>query len=436
MRPVADPCEVAAACEVSLPDDVDLADGLSEDEAVTLALWNNARFRELLADLGLTRADLIEARQLSNPEFSTMFPVGVKQLEFALTAPLEALWLRPRRITVAQLESQRIADRLVQDGLNLIRDVRVAHADLVLTQDRLRIAEENARLHGRIAELAEARLRAGGASELDAMTANIDKLLEQQQAAHLVHNVALARQHLEFLLGVHLSQFALEPVTPPTIPRLEADVEELVQHALRVRPDLRAAEWATEAACHRAKLSRSDFLRVSGIVPDANGKGKKGFEAGPGVSFTVPIFNHNQGAIARADAELQRARRQYVTLRDQIVWEVRQAHSRLVQAQQDARNWKEGIVPTTREAVHTSERAYLDGGASLLLMLENSRKLLTSQIQQVEAEANLRRAAAELQRSVGWRFFQDGQTEGPEPIRAPQPGEIPLPPAATAEEST
>ena len=154
------------------------------------------------------------------------------------------------------------------------------------------------------------------------------------------------------------------------------------------------------------------------------------------MSFTVPLFNHNQGAIARADAELQRARRQYLTLRDQIVWEVRQAHTRFVQAQQDARNWKERIVPTSKEAVRTSERAYLDGGTSLLLMLENSRKLLTSQIQQVEAEANLRRAAAELERSVGWRVFQDGQTEGPEPIRAPQPGEIPLPPAGTAEEST
>ena len=39
----------------SLPPGLSLEDGLSEDEAVTLALWNNAPFQEALADLGLKR---------------------------------------------------------------------------------------------------------------------------------------------------------------------------------------------------------------------------------------------------------------------------------------------------------------------------------------------------------------------------------------------
>ena len=46
---------------VSMPAGVLMEDGLSEDEAVTLALWNNALFQETLADLGLSRADLVQA---------------------------------------------------------------------------------------------------------------------------------------------------------------------------------------------------------------------------------------------------------------------------------------------------------------------------------------------------------------------------------------
>ena len=95
-----------------LPELVDWEDGLSEDEAVTVGLWNNPAYRTLLADLDITRADVIQAAQLDNPQIMTLFPIGPKQWEFALRAPLDVLWLRPIRVAAAQLESARVAERL------------------------------------------------------------------------------------------------------------------------------------------------------------------------------------------------------------------------------------------------------------------------------------------------------------------------------------
>ncbi len=46
------------------PAGVVLSDGLSEDEAVALALWNNPGFGATLATLGFVRADLQEAGSL------------------------------------------------------------------------------------------------------------------------------------------------------------------------------------------------------------------------------------------------------------------------------------------------------------------------------------------------------------------------------------
>ena len=85
-----------------LPAGVECGDGLAEHEAVLAALWNNARFQELLVDLEVARADVIQARQLTNPELWSVFPVAAKQLEFALNVPLEAFWLRPRRVAAAR----------------------------------------------------------------------------------------------------------------------------------------------------------------------------------------------------------------------------------------------------------------------------------------------------------------------------------------------
>ena len=412
LGPAPDPCEII------LPEGVDCDDGIAEDEAVALALWNNASFQALLADLGIARADLVEANQLTNPEFSALFPVGVKQFESALTVPFEAIWLRPFRVAIAEAESERIANRLVQDGLNLIRDVRVAYADLMLAGDRLRISRESARLRGRIRDLAEARLAAGDVSGLDVTTAQIETLLAEQQAAALVHEVELAQHRLELLLGAPSGELALEPLDRPEIPADPGqDVEDLLSEALAARPDVCAANLALESAARRAQLARRSVLRVAGILPDINGRGKKGFEAGPGVNFTVPLFHQNQGAIARAEAEVQRARRQYQALREATTTEVRQAHTRLVQAREKRQNWVDDILPAVEDAVDKSEKAFLGGDTSYLLVLETTRQLRTAQLQRAEAVAELHRAAAELERSVGRRLFHTPDT-------APDPEEI------------
>jgi len=394
-------------CEKVVPEEVSLHDGLSEEDAVRLALLNNAAFRELLADLGLGRAAVIQARQLTNPDFSVLFPVGWKQLEFTLSVPVETLWLRPRRTKMAQEESQRIAERLVQDGLNLIRDVHVAYADLVLARQRAQLSEENARLRERMAELAEARQRAGTASRLDVKTARIDALLEQEQAARLKHDVELARQRLRNVLGMEFQEIKVEPVGPPPPLKLAFGADALVETALQMRPDLWAAQWAAEAAADKARLARHDYFQVSALLPNLKQPGKNGVDIGPGLKFTVPIFHQNQAAIARAEAELDKAQRACETLREKVALEVRQAHTRFLQAQEDLERWDRDIVPALEQAVRMSAKAYESRSTSLLLMLENTRLLLTAQVRRAEAAAELRRAAAELERSVGWRLFAD-----------------------------
>lgn len=67
----------------SLPEGVSLDDGLSQDEAVAVALWNNSQFQADLTALGFAEADLVEANMLPNPVFSLLFPVGRRTLEFA-----------------------------------------------------------------------------------------------------------------------------------------------------------------------------------------------------------------------------------------------------------------------------------------------------------------------------------------------------------------
>jgi len=392
-------------CDLVLEEWVDLEDGLSEDEAIVIGLWNNPAYQELLADLQISQADLLQAAQLQNPQVSTMLPLGVKQWEFALLVPLDALWLRPLRVTAAELESHRVAERLAQDGLNVVRDVRVAYIDWQLAVQRSSLTQEGASLRHEIARVAEARLEAGDIAELDVAAVRLDALISTGDASRATRDVELAEHRLRYLLGIQLSDLRLSPTPAGAMAPPNFDREILVHEAIAGRPDLLAVQMAVSAAEERAALASRDIWQLNGFLPDINARGVKGFEAGPGLRFSVPVFHQNQGAIAQAEADAERLRRQYVNRRDLAVWEVRQAHTQLLQATTDLNIWRDQVLPQAGDAVNSSRLALQENSVSLLLVLETTRQLLNAQQREREADAQVRRAIAELERSVGHRLI-------------------------------
>jgi outer membrane protein, heavy metal efflux system len=390
-----------ARAEATFPPGVSLVDGLSEDEAIATALWNNAAFQSELASLGIARADLVEAGLLRNPILSLFFPLGPKQLEFTATWPLEVFWQRPRRVSAAKLNLEALAENLVQNGLDLVRDVRLTFADLASAQEHARLAAEAMRLSARLADLAQARLRAGDVSGLEASAARNDANRAEADASRLAQDVAAAEFRLRYRLG-------FEPQAPPFEislpssdgPREVGTIAELVKQALAARPDLRAAEIVLEAATQRAGWEGSRWLSIAAMF-DANGEGREGFESGPGVLAEIPLFNRNQGGRARADAEIKRAALHYVSLRHQIVQEVQTALTQFLQARSAVDAWNNRILPSLEEAVQRSEKAYAAGEVSYIFVLENTRQLVEARLRKVEASADVRRGLAQLERSTG-----------------------------------
>ena len=71
------------------------------------------------------------------------------------------------------------------------------------------------------------------------------------------------------------------------------------------------------------------------------------------------------------------------------------------------------ILPALETAVKQAEKSFQNGDTNLLLMLEASRRLVEAQIRTAEVTADLRRARAELERSVGRRLFEEAEALPP-----------------------
>lgn len=391
---------LAVSTTNQLPPHVELADGLNEDEAVALALWNNAAFQENLSKLGLARGDLAQAGLLANPTFSILFPWGPKQLEFVAGVPLEAIWLRPRRVALAKLDAERVAAGLLQHGLDLVRDVRAGFSDLALAQDRLRLSNDALALRESIAKITVGLQRGGESSELDTLAAQVEVARARDDAQRFAHDATSAQERLWFLLGWNNATVKAEFKPAALLPTPSIPLEELERHALAARPDLRACELAVEAAAKRAGLAKTEFLTLTGVI-DANGSGSKGFEMGPGAQFPIPIFNQNQAGRARAQAEVEGAAWACIGAQQRIRLEVREAQSKHQQAAEAAQSFCEKLLPPLEELVRRSTKAYELGELSPLAVQESARQLLNARVRQAELSADVRRAWAELERSVG-----------------------------------
>ena len=146
----------------------------------------------------------------------------------------------------------------------MVRDVRLACADLRIAEGAARLSQETTRVLKQLAAVAESRLRAGDLGELEATTARVAALNAEQDWVRARANIELARGRLGILLGLERDASGLRLADPSPRPEpIGRSAGELTLDALANRPDLRATELAIEAAGKRAGLARKEIATVT-----------------------------------------------------------------------------------------------------------------------------------------------------------------------------
>jgi cobalt-zinc-cadmium efflux system outer membrane protein len=387
--------------EWTAPPGTALDDGLGVDEAVAIALWNNADFQVALANLGIARADLIEAGLLRNPVFSLLFPWGPKQLEFTATWAVDQIWQRPKRIEDARLNAEAGAEQLIATGLRLVADVRLAFFEVLVAERRLTLAIEQADVGAQAAKLAEGQLRVGDISEFEARLARTDAVRLETSRLTRVSARDLAVARLRTLLGLEPEGAAIR-LNAPAAGSFDgcAPGPELLRTALAARPEVRAAELQIEAAGARAGLEKARIVAFT-VSLDANAKGTQGFEMGPGVGIEIPVLSQNQGRRARAAAELELASRRYLAVRAAISSELTAATIGLNEARQTAQLLGDDVAASLATARQQVQRLYTAGEVSLLELLATRQRLIDVEVTRVDAVFGVSRAIVRLEQAVG-----------------------------------
>ncbi|MES2873790.1 MAG: TolC family protein [Bacteroidota bacterium] len=390
-----------------LPPGTTLENGLTEEEAVNISLWNNARFQTDLADISMANANVTNAAIISNPLLRYLAPTGGIATSGYINFALDFIWQRPQRIAVAKLNADRIADSLMQRGFSLIRDVQFNYADLLAATERLTIIRETAKIRAEMAHLANVRLKYGDISELEASTSRADSASAADDLVQANLNYLLAKSSLNYIMGFTSPDTVISVITarPDTILR-KIPVKDYLELAFEYRPEIRAAKVAIEAAGKTLGLERSRIINFTASLNyqyvNANGGPRWLPNAvNPGFQMDIPIFNRNQGNIQRANALLEKASLQYFTVQQNIALDVSQAYHRYEQNYQSYQVWNTNTLPALAETVTLVSATYRRGDISYIPVLEALRQLQNGRLRQAAIAADLRKSISQLNYAIG-----------------------------------
>ncbi|MEY4509734.1 MAG: hypothetical protein RLZZ450_1856 [Pseudomonadota bacterium] len=379
-----------------------MGDGLTADEAVAIALSDNPAYQADLARIDSARADLAEARRPVNPQLTLLDAVGPVSAMATLLAPLESLWQLPLRSKVAARALESLAESLVQSGLDLARDVKVAHATCALAEQRLVVRRELFATWRQLAQLTQQRVDVGEAAPSDALSVAAEVALAEDLVTAADNDRALTRSALRTLLGLDRTAptFAIQAARPSDdLPALVT----LLSTAQTARPDVRAAELSLLGAGARAGWERARVLAVAAQV-EGHWTRPDTFASRFGARIELPIFGANPGGRARASAELHRASALLVALRQRVVLELTRAHVGAAQARGSLARYRGSVLPALESARTLATQSYELGEEGYTVVLDLMRQNSEARLREVELLAEVRRSDAELERAVGARL--------------------------------
>ncbi|MBB6251018.1 TolC family protein [Nitrospirillum iridis] len=342
-----------------------LAQPLTADGAVQVALLGNPGLQAMYEDLGVAQADLVQAGLLRNPVLSLAGKLPTQgaeppKLEFGLVANfLDLLWLPARRRVAA--------DRFAEVKLAVSAEVVDLAAETRAAYLRHQAAAQTAKALAEMTALAQAsydlvaRLeRAGNVNERRLameQAALEDARLEQADAEG---EVVATRETLTRLMGVWGDQAAWTVAdTLPPVPPQEPDLGAVETAVIAGNLKLAAARQAVAAKA--SDLGLTDASRLwSDISTGVSGEREtdRSWLLGPSLELALPLFDQGQPAVAKAAAEYRQEARRAQRLAIDLRSQAREARDRLVRAHDLAQHYRETVIPLQQRVVRLGMAEY------------------------------------------------------------------------------
>src|SRR3989454_5972187 len=289
-----------------------------------------------------------------------------------------------------------------EQKLRVVTNVRMSYIQAPAAQQMLELRHNLSKLADDAVETSHQLANVGQADAPDVLESEV----EAQQAQLAVAMAEQSQQRVWKALAAVVGNPRLPLMklqgklddTPPV------SADELVEKIVNESPAVRIAELGVkraEAALARAKREPIPDLQLRGgmqqngeLLSDGRSVGLQGFAD---VGVRIPIFNRNQGNIATAKADAERARREV----ERVKLVLRERSASVVQnytfSQAAVDRYKNQMIPRAQKAYEMYTKKYREMAAAYPQVLIAQRTLMQLQVSYINALENFAMNSLSLQ---------------------------------------
>jgi outer membrane protein TolC len=312
--------------------------------------------------------------------------------------------LLSKKAEVATREAEQAGQRLAAKEREITAAVKIAFFELLYAHKALEVHHEQITLLKQFFEIANAKYRVGTRTQVDVLRAQVELSKLLQHLPVLNQRQQSAQAHLNTILD-------RDPRAPLGLPRaphpqpLTHSLEELQEHALRLRPELQEAALVVtrfQSATQLAQLQYYPRLRVE-LQRWQNYNTDDGFGGNimvniPFAFWTKPKYD---AGVREAAAQVRSAQAQQQTLVTLTRFQIKDLLVQIQATQEVLELYRTTVLPQAQQVLQAAHAGYRTDRTDFLDLIDAERALITFRLEYIRALVNREQQVAQLERTVG-----------------------------------
>ena len=310
---------------------------------------------------------------------------------------------------IASAEAKMAEARYRAKEREIIARVKNAYAGLFMAFKGIQIQSEHLELVKQTLRTAEIRYAVGKVPQQDVFKAQV----AQSEVLNNLITVGQERQVAEAMLNALLNRPTTAPFPPPPelipdIPAGEWRVDDLIQQALQLRPELKEMEAAIRGAEKTLDLADRNrkypdfFLGWQyWFAPTAEIEHTYAVMATVTIPFSPWTINKHNKEVEGAGLTVAKSTADYQAMKNMVFFEIRDAFAKLEAARQQLRLFRDALIPQTEHSFKAALAAYEVGKVEFISLMEAARAIRDMKLGYYRALVDFEQRLADLERAVG-----------------------------------
>lgn len=387
------------------------------DDAINLAVTNSPSIKAALTQITQSKAQEVTANLRPNPvlswdtqfipifspgDFSTNTLNNLQQFDVGIGYLFERGHKRQNRLKAAQDATAVTESQVADMERGLAFNVAQQFINVLLANSNLQLAHEDLNSFQQTVTISEQRYKAGDISEGDLLKIQLQLLQFQTDVTTAQVAKVQALGSLRQLIGYSNLPRNYDVAGDLNYQPLTSGLDDLLVLALKTRPDLRAAQQGITTAQSQVALAKADAkvdLNASMLYSHVGGVSSTSLF----FNIPLPVFNRNQGEIARTRSTVDQAQFTEKGAEDTVMTDVTNAYEAAATNQEVVKLYTSGYLTQAQKSRDISEYAYKAGAAALLDFLDAQRSYRATQLAYRQALAAYMVSLEQLRQAVGTR---------------------------------